>query len=340
MLEILHHLTSLYHSFSHLSHAMDDAHQESNVQAYKVQETVDFLRSHLPERLARPRVAVVCGSGLGGLADVLDMEPEGQSWPYSSIPNFPVSSVSGHQGKLLFGTMGTQKVPVVLFVGRVHFYEGHDLAVITFATRICCAIGVKTLVLTNAAGGLDPSYSVGDIVLLNDHINLAGLAGFHPLRGPNDDELGPRFPPLSDAYDLSLRMLAHDVWNRLRSEKPSNRRLHEGVYAFAAGPTYETRAECRMLRTLGADVVGMSTVPEIIVARHGGMRVLAFSLVTNIANQEPTQRADDPKLKGLSPAELDTFLRQGRADHEEVLEAGRLAALDMQDLVLRLVSEL
>jgi purine-nucleoside phosphorylase len=214
------------------------------------------------------------------------------------------------------------------------------MSTVTFATRVCRLLGVQSMILTNAAGGLNPDYAVGDIVCLHDHINLAGLVGFHPLRGPNEEEFGVRFPPLSDAYDISLRQSAHRAWRDLRQETPSNRRMHEGVYAFVAGPSYETRAECRMLRTLGGDVVGMSTVPEIVVARHGGMKVLAFSLVTNKAVLEPTVRADEPELQGLSPAELDAFLSRGRANHEEVLDAGRQAAVDMQGLVLRIVSEL
>lgn len=210
----------------------------------------------------------------------------------------------------------------------------------TFATRVCRLLGVETIILTNAAGGLNPEYNVGDIVALNDHLNLAGMVGQSPLRGPNEDDFGPRFPPLSDAYDLSLRQLTHKAWKEIRQQDPSQRKLHEGVYAFVSGPTYETRAECRMLRTLGADVVGMSTVPEIVVARHAGMRVLAFSLVTNKAVLEPATRADDPALQGLSREQLDQHLGQGKANHEEVLDAGKAAALDMQSLVLRIVSQL
>ena len=189
-------------------------------------------------------------------------------------------------------------------------------------------------------GTQNQDYSVGDLVCLNDHLNLAGLVGFHPLRGPNAEDFGVRFPPLSDAYDIQLRQLAHKAWRELRQDTPSERRLHEGVYAYVAGPSYETRAECRMLRQLGADVVGMSTVPEIVVARHSGMRVLAFSLVTNIAVLEATVRADDRELEGMSREELDAYMSRGRANHEEVLEAGKQAAIDMQGLVLRIVSEL
>ncbi|KAK4543121.1 hypothetical protein LTR36_005898 [Oleoguttula mirabilis] len=305
----------------------------------RAQETVEYLRLKLPQQLARPRVAVVCGSGLGGLSETVKGSVR-EEWDYKDVPNFPLSTVPGHEGKLIFSTMGDQQVPVVLLVGRAHFYEGHNLEAVTFATRMCRVLGVQIMISTNAAGGLNPDYRVGDIVCLNDHLNLAGLAGFHPLRGPNDDEFGVRFPPLSDAYDIALRQLAHRAWQDLRRQAPSQRRMREGVYAFVAGPSYETRAECRMLRQLGADLVGMSTVPEIIVARHGGMKVLAFSLVTNNAVLEPTIRADDPKLQGLSREELEAYLGRGRADHLEVLEAGKQAAVDMQGLVLRIVSEL
>lgn len=168
---------------------------------------------------------------------------------------------------------------------------------------------------------------------------MAGLVGVHPLRGPNIEEFGTRFPPLSDAYDLDLRRRTHQAWVKLGLDK-QQRRLHEGVYAFVAGPTYETRAECRMLNMLGADVVGMSTVPEIIVARHAGMRVLAFSLVTNVAVLEAGARGDDPEIQGMNQAQLTEHLSQGKANHEEVLEAGREAAKDMQALVKQILGSL
>ena len=220
--------------------------------------------------------------------------------------------------------------------------------------------------VTNAAGSLNPAYVVGDIVVLNDvrltiskhcswtdsiqHLNLAGLAGIHPLRGPNAEEFGLRFPPLSDGYDLHLRRTAHEAWKQLNSVQ-NTRKLHEGVYAFVGGPrydvtacstvlsllltrtSYETRAECRMLRGFGADVVGMSTVPEIIIARHSGIRVLAMSLVTNNAVLDSGPQGDDPSLEGLTRSQLLQFSEQGKANHEEVLKAGRSAALDMQVLV-------
>lgn len=172
--------------------------------------------------------------------------------------------------------------------------------------------------------------------MLNDHLNLAGLVGISPLRGPNADDFGVRFPPLSDAYDLELRMVAHQAWK----SHGFSRQLHEGVYAFVAGPSYETRAECRMLRLLGADVVGMSTVPEIVVARHSGMRVLAFSLVTNKAVLDGSVRGDDEAIQGMNAEELREFLSRGRANHEDVLEEGRRAARDMVGFVKGLVEDL
>ncbi|GAB7360171.1 hypothetical protein MBLNU230_g7933t1 [Neophaeotheca triangularis] len=304
----------------------------------KAVETVEFLRHKLPQDLSRPRVAIVCGSGLGGLTTTVN---EGfVDFAYKDVPNMPLSRVAGHEGRMMFGTMGPQQVPVVLLVGRAHFYEGHAMDVVTFATRICSVLEVETMILTNAAGGLNPDYSVGDIVCLNDHLNMAGLVGFHPLRGINEEEFGTRFPPLSDAYDLSLRMLAHRSWKDLRQQSPSQRKMHEGVYAFVAGPSYETRTECRMLRGFGADLVGMSTVPEIVAARHSGMRVLGFSLVTNNAVLEPVVRGDSPEVAGMSREQLDEYMSRGRANHLEVLEAGKQAAIDMQGLVMRIVSEL
>ncbi|CAO2649373.1 Nn.00g067580.m01.CDS01 [Neocucurbitaria sp. VM-36] len=296
-------------------------------------ETAQYVRSQLPACLQSPKLAIVCGSGLGGLADTIEPEPKIEL-AYGTIPNFPQSTVQGHAGKFVFGQIGPQKMPVALLVGRAHFYEGHTMDLVTFATRVCKVLGVETIIVTNAAGGLNQNYRVGDI-----HLNLAGLVGIHPLRGPNIEEFGVRFPPLSDAYDLDLRRRTHRAWVKLGLDQ-QQRRLHEGVYAFVAGPTYETRAECRMLNMLGADVVGMSTVPEIIVARHAGIRVLAFSLVTNVAVLEAGSRGNDAEIQTMSRAELTAHLSQGKANHEEVLDAGREAAKDMQALVKQILSDL
>ncbi|KAL3448641.1 nucleoside phosphorylase domain-containing protein [Aspergillus insuetus] len=303
----------------------------------KTNEAFAFLKKSLPTQLQAPQVAIVCGSGLGGLANTIDSEIRVEI-DYADIPHFPRLTVAGHAGRLVFGLLDKQ-VPAVLMVGRAHYYEGHSIDQVTFPIRVFKLLGVDTVILTNAAGGLNPDYVVGDIVLLNDHIFLAGLAGTHPLRGPNDEEFGPRFPPLSDAYDLDLRRQVHEAWGKV-IDAESKRRLHEGVYAFVGGPSYETRAECRMLRQLGADVVGMSTVPEIIVARHCGLRIIAFSLVTNNAVLSPVPRGDDHLIQGRDVKELDAILQEGKANHEEVLEAGRLAAQDMQKLVVHTVTDI
>ncbi|KAF2854126.1 purine nucleoside phosphorylase-like protein [Plenodomus tracheiphilus IPT5] len=301
-------------------------------------ETAQYVRSRLPEALQKPRVAIICGSGLGGLAETIESDPKVEL-AYGTIPNFPQSTVQGHAGKFVFGQIGPHKMPVALLVGRAHFYEGHSMDAATFATRVCKLLGVETIIVTNAAGGLNQDYCVGDIVCLDDHLFLAGLTGVHPLRGPNIDEFGVRFPPLSDAYDLDLRRRTHKAWKKLGLHQ-QERQLHEGVYAFVAGPTYETRAECRALSLLGADVVGMSTVPEIIVARHAGMRVLAFSLVTNVAVLEAGPSGDDPEIQNMSQTELTAHLSKGMANHQEVLDAGREAAKDMQALVKQILSDL
>ncbi|CBY00746.1 similar to purine nucleoside phosphorylase [Plenodomus lingam JN3] len=317
---------------------MADALSVSTSAYVRATETAEYVRSQLPEVLQKPKIAIVCGSGLGGLAETIESGPKVEL-AYATIPNFPQSTVQGHAGKFVFGQIGPQKTPVALLVGRAHFYEGHSMDAATFATRVCKLLGVETIIVTNAAGGLNQTYRVGDIVCLNDHLFLAGLTGVHPLRGPNIDEFGVRFPPLSDAYDLDLRRRTHKAWKQLGLDQ-QERRLHEGVYAFVAGPTYETRAECRALTLLGADVVGMSTVPEIIVARHAGMRVLAFSLVTNVAVLEAGPRGDDAEIQSMSQVELTAHLSKGMANHQEVLDAGREAAKDMQALVKQIASDL
>ncbi|KAF3925582.1 hypothetical protein ABW21_db0204365 [Orbilia brochopaga] len=302
-------------------------------------ETAQFIQSRLPEELRTPAIGVICGSGLGGLADTVESSPR-VDIGYSDIPNFPQSTgtvpdaLQGHAGKLVFGLLGESRTPTVLMVGRAHFYEGHNIDKTAFPVRVMKLLGVKNIIVTNAAGGLNPDFQVGDICILNDHINLPGLAGIHPLRGPNAEEFGPRFPPLSDAYDLELRRFAYIAYKRLQLSIPT-RRLHEGVYAFVSGPSFETRAECRMLRVMGADVVGMSTVPEIIVARHAGMRILAMSLVTNQAVLEPGPRGD-----AAISGDAQKIMEQGAANHLEVLEAGKMAAKDMQNLVRLVVDEL
>ncbi|HWQ14748.1 MAG TPA: purine-nucleoside phosphorylase [Roseiflexaceae bacterium] len=241
-------------------------------------------------RLA-PRVGLVLGSGLGALADEL---ADAEVVPYAEIPGFPRSTVPGHRGELAIGTLAGQ--PAAVMRGRFHFYEGYTMQQVTFPLRLLRALGCATLLVTNAAGGLHRDWAVGDLMRITDHIFMPGMAGLHPLRGPNDERLGPRFPAIVGAYDAELGALAHAVADAQGTT------LRDGVYMMVAGPSFESAAELRMARALGADVVGMSTAPEVVVARHMGMRVLGISLVTNLA------LPDGPP-----------------ANHEEVLEAGEAA---------------
>jgi purine-nucleoside phosphorylase len=237
-----------------------------------------------------PRVALILGSGLGALADELE---DTVVIPYAQIPGFPVSTVHGHRGELAIGRLAGQ--PVAVMRGRFHFYEGYSMQHVTFPVRVLRALGCEVLMVTNAAGGLRREWQVGDLMQITDHLFLPGMAGHHPLRGPNDDRLGLRFPAMLDAYDTELAGLAHVV----AGEQGTT--LRSGVYMMLSGPTFETAAEIRFGGAF-ADAVGMSTAPEVVVARHGGMRVLGISLITNLA------------LPDGSPA-----------NHEEVLEAGEMA---------------
>jgi purine-nucleoside phosphorylase len=214
-----------------------------------------------------PGVALILGTGLGRIADLIELQ---HTLPYASIPNFPVATVESHRGRLLFGRLGTQRV--VAMQGRFHRYEGYSLQQVTLPVRVLKQLGADTLIVSNACGGMNPLWDAGDLVLLHDHINLLGD---NPLVGPNLDEFGPRFPDMSEPYDRALQQLAEGSALELGIT------LRRGVYAAVTGPNLETRAEYRMLRALGADVVGMSTVPEVIVARHMGMRVLGLGIITD-----------------------------------------------------------
>ena len=218
---------------------------------------------------AAPKLGIILGSGLGAFADALSGSV---AIPYSELPHFPQSSVPGHAGRLVVGALAGE--PIVAMQGRVHFYEGYSAHEVAFPARVLCALGVKTLVVTNAAGGINLGFQVGDLMAITDHLNLAG---YNPLIGPNDDKLGPRFPDMSHAYDPKLRELL------MKSAATEGVKLQQGVYACLSGPSYETPAEIRMLRTLGADAVGMSTVPEVIAAAHMGVKVAGISCITNLA---------------------------------------------------------
>jgi purine-nucleoside phosphorylase len=237
--------------------------------ATQVAEAADAVRR---SGAVRPKVALILGSGLGDLAnEVVDAV----SVPYAEIPYFPVSTVAGHAGELVCGTL--QGTPVAAMRGRVHFYEGYSLREVTFPVRVMRYLGAETLIVTNAAGGLNETFETGDLMVLSDHVNLMGMAGQSPLIGPDEPELGVRFLDMLNAYDSDLRAAAH------RAASENEFTLREGVYAMVGGPAFETMAEIRFLQRGGADAVGMSTIPEVIVARHAGMRVLGISAITDMA---------------------------------------------------------
>jgi purine-nucleoside phosphorylase len=229
-----------------------------------------------------PDVAVILGTGLGGLARELD---ESVAISYGDIPGFPLSTVESHEGRLLFGTLGGQAV--VCMQGRFHRYEGYTMQQITFPVRVMRSLGAETLIVSNACGGMHPLWHAGDLVLIADHINLLGD---NPLLGPNDDTLGPRFPDMSDPYSEDVRALARESARELKLT------LREGVYVAVAGPNLETRAEYRFLRGIGGDVVGMSTVPEVIAAVHASMRVLGLSIITDVCLPDSLEPADIPTI--------------------------------------------
>lgn len=239
----------------------------------------------------QPRIGLILGSGLGPLAESVENPTK---IPFRELPHWPVSTVVGHQGQLVIGQLQGQNV--IVMQGRAHYYEGYSMAEVGLPVRVMQRLGVEILIVTNAAGAVNPDFSPGDLMLITDHINIIGMAGRTPLRGPNLDELGPRFPDMGQAYDRELGELAR----RVAAEHKIH--LQEGVYICLAGPSFETPADLRFLRAIGADAVGMSTVPEVTVARHGGTRVLGISGVSNKAN-----------LDG------DTL-----TTHEEVLEAGQV----------------
>jgi len=259
-------------------------------------EQIEVARAYVASRSQqRPSVALILGSGLGGLADELH---GADTIDYADIPHFPRSTVEGHKGELALGSLSGRTVAVMR--GRFHFYEGYDLAQTTFPVRVLQAIGARTLIVTNAAGGLRADWHVGDLMRISDHINFPGMAGQHPLRGPNDPRLGVRFPAMMNVYDPELGALAQHVATDMGVT------LCQGVYAMLAGPSFETPAELRMLQSWGVDAVGMSTVPEVIVARHGGMRVLGISMISNIATPDAPP-ANHEEVLSAGAAVTDTF---------------------------------
>lgn len=232
----------------------------------KLEEAKQYIQS---KHGATPRIGLVLGSGLGVLGEEVEQPTR---VPYSDIPNFPVSTVEGHAGQLVLGQLAGQEV--VVMQGRFHFYEGWSLDEVTFPVRVMKALGVEILIVTNAAGGINPEWNAGDLMLIEDHINFTGQ---NPLIGPNDKDLGVRFPDMSNAYDRDLRVKAKEIAASLGIS------LRVGVYAGVSGPSYETPAEIRMLRMLGGHAVGMSTVPEVIVANHAGLKVLGITCISNMA---------------------------------------------------------
>ncbi len=249
----------------------------------------DYIRT---ESRHQPKVGLILGSGLNPLAEAVEAADR---LPYDEIPHFPRPTVEGHTGRLILGQL--EETPVAIMQGRVHFYEGYPLQQVVFPVRVMQVMGIETLIVTNAAGGLNPAFQAGDLMLITDHINLIGMAGNNPLFGPNDPALGPRFPDMSHAYDPELGRIAQEV------AQDKDIPLRQGVYAGLAGPSFETPAEIRFLRLIGADAVGMSTVAEVTVARHGGIRILGVSGISNVALAAP--------LPGQETS------------HEEVLAAGQ-----------------
>jgi len=255
-----------------------------------------------------PKVGLILGSGLASLAAQVTQP---MVIPYSEIPHFAVSTVEGHPGELVVGQL--EGCPLAVMRGRVHYYEGYTMQQVTFPIRVMWALGVKVLVITNAAGGLNPAFRAGDVMLISDHIGLVNMVGLNPLHGPNDPQIGPRFPDMTQVYDPALRKLA------LQAAADLNITLQQGVYLMQAGPCFETPAELRWVRSMGADAVGMSTVPEATMARHAGIRVLGFSGISNVVHMEP------------SDVEV---------THEEVLQAGKALVAKLTPLIKEILRRL
>jgi purine-nucleoside phosphorylase len=275
---------------------------------YYTLNEIDALAQTIRDRIScQPVVGMILGSGLGSLAEAVENPT---TIPYGELPDWPVSTVIGHEGSLVIGKLENQDV--IVMQGRVHYYEGYSMNQVTLPIRVMQRLGVIYLFVTNAAGAVNPDYEPGDLMLIRDHLNLIGMAGLNPLRGPNLNELGPRFPDMSRAYDHELREIARQVAIK------NSIQLHQGCYVCLAGPSFETPADLRFLRIIGVDAVGMSTVPEVIVARHAGQRVLGISGISNKAN-----------LDGNTIT-----------SHEEVLEAGRVMVPKLKTLVRGVLRQL
>jgi purine-nucleoside phosphorylase len=267
---------------------------------FNIEQIDEVVNAILARTLYRPRVAIILGSGLNDLADSVQ---NADRFPFSTLAYFPISTVQGHIGQLVIGDLEGQVVFVMQ--GRIHFYEGYSMAQVTLPVRVMQRLGIEILIVTNAAGGVHPDFEPGNVMLITDNLNLMGMSGLNPLMGPNLDEIGPRFPDMSRVYDRSLSDMARKV------AKENNITLREGVYAGLSGPSFESPADLRFLRMAGADAVGMSTVPEVIVARHGGMRVLGLSGISNKAN--------------LDGSTVTT--------HEEVIEAGTVITPKIEKII-------
>ena len=267
----------------------------------KLEETKKYLLDNIKEI---PKIGLILGSGLGTLADEIG---DAIVIDYKDIPNFPISTVEGHAGELVIGKlMGKQ---VVAMKGRFHYYEGYSMKEVTFPVRVMKAIGIELLLVTNACGGLNPDLYPGALVVINDHINMTGN---NPLIGPNYPELGPRFPDMSDAYDKDLIKLVHRVGEKIGVE------THEGVYVSISGPTYSSKAESKMFQLIGADTIGMSTVPEVIVAKHSGIRVIGISCVTDMAIFEGTETISHEQVMAVADKTRPKFINLVKSVIHEV----------------------
>lgn len=266
-----------------------------------IHQTADYLKDKIGEV---PNIAIILGTGLGELVHEIEDKNE---IPYTGIPHFPLSTVEGHSGKLIIGTLGGKRV--LAMQGRFHYYEGYDMKQVTFPIRVFKALGIEYLFVSNAAGGMNPSFDIGDIMLIEDHINMFPE---HPLHGRNHEELGTRFPDMSEAYNRALRLMAMEI----AGEKSI--KLQHGVYVGVSGPTFETPAEYNYFRVIGGDAVGMSTVPEVIVANHAGMKVLAFSIITD----------------------LGVVGKIVEVSHEDVQEAARIAQPKMAEIMRTLIQKI